>query len=203
MTRTDATAADTFYGLRRAAAMLLSRLFPGLSIAHVSAGRTARLLDRGHRRLVRICTIPRRLIPVLAAVWLTACSTPLEVPEQPGAAPPLDLRAGQARLYFYRPSESLFPAVRPEVIINGRKVGVSVVGEAFYRNAQPGRYEIFLTSDDDDRLTVTLAPGEVHYVRTSIALSWLGPHLSPTSVEAEQGALELQGLVLVEPRLED
>ena len=35
------------------------------------------------------------------------------------------------------------------------------------------------------------------------ALSWLGPHLSPASVAAERGALELQGLILVEPRLEE
>lgn len=146
----------------------------------------------------------RRLIPFLAAGWLAACSMPLEGDDHPvAAAPPPGLRADQARLYFYRPNDSLFPAIRPEVIINGRKVGLSVVGEAFYRDARPGRYVIFLTSDDDDRLDLTLAPGEVHYVRTSIVLSWLGPHLSPTSVEADQGERELQNLVLVEPRLTD
>ena len=144
-----------------------------------------------------------RLIPLLAAAWLTACSLPLEEPRQPRAAPPPDLRADQARLYFYRPNDSLFPAIRPEVIINGRKIGVSVVGEAFYRDAAPGRYRIFLTSDDDDQLTVYLAPGEVHYVKTSIAMGWLGPHLSPTSVVPERGERELESLILVEPRLDD
>ncbi len=203
MTRTDATVADTFYGLRRAAAMPISALISALFSAPISARKTPSAADGMGRSPVRICTMLRRMIPFLAAGWLTACSVPIEVPDQPAAGPPPDLRADQARLYFYRPNESLFPAIRPEVIINGRKVGLSVVGEAFYRDARPGRYEIFLTSDDDDRLTVTLAPGEVHYVRTSIVLSWLGPHLSPTSVEAEQGELELQGLVLVEPRLED
>ena len=84
-----------------------------------------------------------------------------------------------------------------------RVVGVSVAGEAFYRDALPGRYEIFLTSDDEDLLTVTLRPGQTHYVRTSIAMGWLGPRLAPTSVESEQGELEVQSLVLVEPRLED
>lgn len=192
MNRTDATAAVFFYGLRRAAANLFS------------AKQTASSPARGRRSPVPIGTMLRRLIPFLAAGWLAACSVPFEVPDQPLAArPPSDLGADQARLYFYRPNDSLFPAIRPEVIINGRKVGISVVGEAFYRDAQPGRYEIFLTSDDDDRLIVALAPGEVHYVRTSIVLSWLGPHLSPTSVEAEQGELELHGLVLVEPRLGD
>ena len=146
----------------------------------------------------------RRLAPVLAAGWLTACNATLEPPERPVAAPPPPVLGGeQARLYFYRPNNSLFPAIRPEVIINGRKVGVSIVGEAFYRDAQPGRYEIFLTSDDEELLTVTLMPGEIHYVRTSIAMGWLGPHLAPTSVGAEEGELEVQGLILVEPRLDD
>lgn len=146
----------------------------------------------------------RRLIPFLAAGWLAACSGSFDVADHPVlAAPPPDLRAHQARLYFYRPNDSLFPAIRPDVIINGRKVGRSVVGEAFYRDAQPGRYEIFLTSDDEERVTVTLAPGETRYIRTTIVLSWLGPHLSPASVEADQGERELKGLTLVEPRLSD
>jgi len=157
-----------------------------------------------------MCTMPRlasglrRLAPVLAAGWLAACTGTFEPPARPVASPPPPvLAADQARIYFYRPTNSLFPGIRPDVIINGRKVGVSVVGEAFYRDAQPGRYEIFLTSDDEELLSVTLGPGETHYVRTSVAMGWLGPHLAPTSVEPEEGALEVQSVVLVDPRLED
>jgi Protein of unknown function (DUF2846) len=207
MSRTEATAATTFYGLSPAAAMLFSRLFPGLFSAPsvAPAWVAARSCAADRRRLpIRNCKKLYRLIPLLAAVWLTACSSSYGAKDHAvAAAPPPDLRADQARFYFYRPNDSLFPAIQPPVIINGRKVGTSIVGEAFYRDAQPGRYEIFLASDDDDRLTVTLAPGEIHYVRTSITMGWLGPHLSPKSVDADQGEQELQGLALVEPRLED
>lgn len=196
MTRRDATAASTFYGLGTAAATLLS-----LSIATLGPAPFAHLV---RRRPGRGRSGLRRLIPFFAGALLAACSASFEVADHPVAAPPpQDLRADQARLYFYRPNDSLFPAIRPQVVINGRKVGTSVVGEAFYRDAQPGRYVIFLASDDDDRLSVVLQPGEVHYVRTSISLSWLGPHLSPKSVAAEQGERELQSLLLVEPRLQD
>lgn len=201
MSRTDATAASdatTFYGLFRVAAMLFSALFS-------AAGRApAATPGRPSRPAVRICTMRRVALPLLAALTLAACSTDFER-EHPAvaAAPPSDLRANQARLVFYRPNDSLFPAIRPAVIINGRKVGTSVVGEAFYRDAQPGRYVIFLSNDDNDLLTVTLAPGEVQYVRTSLSMSWLGPRLSPESVTAEEGERELQSVVLVEPRLED
>jgi hypothetical protein len=201
MYRTDATAASdatTFYGLCRAAAMLFSALFS-------APGRVATAAaDQASRPPVRICTIRRAALPLFAALSLAACSADFER-EHPAisAAPPSDLRADQARLFFYRPNDSLFPAIRPAVIINGRKVGTSVVGEGFYRDARPGRYVIFLASDDDDRLTFTLAPGEVRYVRTSLSMSWLGPRLSPESVTADQGERELQSVVLVEPRLEN
>lgn len=198
MSRTDATDATTFYGLCRAAAMLFSALLSALGCAAATAA------ERIFRPSVRKCTTLRAALPLLAALGLAACSADFER-EHPAiaAAPPADLRADQARLFFYRPNDSLFPAIRPAVIINGRKVGTSVVGEAFYRDAQPGRYEIFLSSDDDDRLTVTLAPGEVQYVRTSLSMSWLGARLSPESVTADQGERELQSVLLVEPRLEN
>lgn len=196
MSRTDASAATTFYGPGRAAATANSA--PAAAVAAASA------VERVRRARLRIRTRLNALVLLLAAAWLAACSGPLKVEDDPVVAPPPPaLRADQARLYFYRPNDSLFPAIRPPVIINGRKVGTSVVGEAFYRDARPGRYVIFLASDDDDRLTVSLAPGEVHYVRTSISMTWLGPHLSPKSVTTEQGERELQSLVLVEPRLED
>lgn len=198
MTPKDASVAALFYGLRRAAATLFSVSSP----PPVPAGRATSPPTGLHLSPLRKRKNPCRLLPLLLAAWLAACSTPLEVPVQPAAAP-TDPTVDQARLYFYRPDDSLFPAIRPEVIINGRKVGVSVVGEAFYRDARPGRYEIFLTSDDDDRLSVVLRPGEVRYVRTSIALGWLGPQLSPTEVDAGQGARDLENLRLVEPRLED
>ena len=202
MKRSDPTAAAFFYGLCRTAATLFSA--PAGDVGWASAivwraglcFRTCTTLAGGKRF--------GRLVPILAAGWLAACSVPFDPPARPVAAPPPPVvRTDEDRLYFYRPNDSLFPAVRPEVIINGHKVGVSVVGEAFYRDAQPGRYEIFLTSDDEDLLTVTLTQGQTQYVRTSIAMGWLGPRLAPTSVEPELGELEVQSLVLVEPRLDD
>ena len=190
--------ANLFYGLRSRAATLFSQHFSGQRSA-VAIARPPGLRTRTKR-----CPAPAALGAIAAAALLAACNATFEPAAPPVVAAPAPALTGDhARLYFYRPDDSLFPAIRPGVIINGRKVGVSVVGEAFYRDAHPGRYEIFLTSDDDDRLTLYLAPGEVRYVKTSIALGWLGPHLSPTSVESDQGARELQNLVLVEPRLAD
>lgn len=118
---------------------------------------------------------------------------------KPVPKPTMGPVAGQGRLYFYRPDGSLFPAIQPSVIVNGQKVGDSVAGEAFYRDAYPGRYEIFLTSDGNEPITVLLDEGQTQFVRTSIAITWLGPRLSTELVERDQGKQELQDLTLVDP----
>ncbi len=158
--------------------------------------------------------IARACVPLLAAVLLAACNVTAQAPADPymalaPAAAPTFLKpvpkpllppaAGHGRLYFYRPDNSLFPAIRPAVIVNGQKVGDSVAGEAFYRDAFPGRYEIFLTGDDNEPVTVLLDEGQTRYVRTSIAITWLGPRLSAQLVEGEQGQEELSDLMLVDP----
>jgi hypothetical protein len=111
--------------------------------------------------------------------------------------------ADQGRIYFYRPSGLLFPAVEPDVIVNGRKVGVSVQGEAFYRDAYPGDYEIFLTSDRERFLILSVEPGTTKFVRTSVALSLLGSRLTAKLVQETRGRHEVRDLILVDPEITD
>ncbi len=112
-------------------------------------------------------------------------------------------QSGQGRIYFYRPRGSLFPAVEPDVIVNGRKVGVSVQGEAFHRDAYPGDYEIFLTSDRERFLILSIEPGKTKFVRTSVAFSLLGARLTPKLVQEMRGRHEVRDLILVEPEIVD
>ncbi len=140
------------------------------------------------------------VLPVLAA-----CAGETRAPSGPagGMAVLPDPDPDQGRIYFYRPRGSLFPAVEPDVIVNGRKVGVSVQGEAFYRDAYPGDYEIFLTSDRERFLILSIEPGKTQFVRTSVAFSLLGPRLTPKLVRESRGRHEVRDLVLVEPEIVD
>ena len=101
---------------------------------------------------------------------------------------------GQGRIVFYRPRGSLFPALTPDVVVNGRKVGVSVAGDLFLREAHPGRYEVFLSNDRDEALSLTVAAGEVTYVRTSVAFGLTGPRLTPKLVEEDEARREITNL---------
>jgi hypothetical protein len=52
-----------------------------------------------------------------------------------------------ARIFFYRTENPFLIALEPEIVVNGKAVGRAIHGDAFYRDAKPGRYEIFLAGD--------------------------------------------------------
>ena len=136
---------------------------------------------------------------------LAACAGETRAPSRPADSVAVlpEPNPDQGRIYFYRPRGLLFPAVEPDVIVNGRKVGVSVQGEAFYRDAYPGDYEVFLTSDSERFLILSLEAGQARFVRTSLAFSLVGPRLTPKLVKQAQGRQEVRDLVLVEPEIFD
>ena len=90
---------------------------------------------------------------------------------------------GSGRIYFYRTDVPLLVAVEPGIIVNGRKVGEAAFERVFYRDAKPGRYEVFLTSDEDSPVYFTLAPGETRYVKAVIDVGVTGTRLRPELVE--------------------
>ncbi len=136
---------------------------------------------------------------------LAACAGETRAPSRPADSVTVlpDPNPDQGRIYFYRPRGLLFPAVEPDVIVNGRKVGVSVQGEAFFRDAYPGDYEIFLTSDREQFLILSIKPGKTQFVRTTVAFSLLGSRLTPKLVQETRGRREVRDLILVDPDIVD
>ena len=161
------------------------------------------MTGQSHLSPLRLTTLGALLL--CAVALLAACAGEARAPSRPAdrAAVLPAPNAGQGRIYFYRPRGSLFPAVEPDVIVNGRKVGVSVQGEAFYRDAYPGDYEIFLTSDRERFLILSIEPGKTKFVRTSVAFSLLGSRLTPKLVQEMRGRHEVRDLTLVEPEIFD
>ncbi len=165
-------------------------------VAHILSGRS-------HLSPVRLNPLAALLL--CAVALLAACAGETRAPSRPADSVAVLPKPNpdQGRIYFYRPRGLLFSAVEPDVIVNGRKVGVSVQGEAFYRDAYPGDYEIFLTSDREQFLILSIKPGKTQFVRTTVAFSLLGSRLTPKLVQEIRGRHEVRDLTLVEPEIFD
>lgn len=105
-------------------------------------------------------------------------------------APPPDL----ARIYFYRLSAPLLLALAPEVIVNGRSVGSLGMGEVFFRDARPGRYQVFLEDDAAHVVELQLAPGEIGYVRATLRIGFGTTRISAERVGAIAAVAEILAL---------
>ena len=130
----------------------------------------------GASRLVRIASLGLALtVAACAGRGVPPGTLALEQVPEPAA--------GSGRIYFYRTDVPLLVAVEPDIIVNGRKVGAAAFERVFYRDAKPGRYEVFLTSDEDSPVYFDLAAGETRYVKAVIDLSVTGTRLRPELVE--------------------
>ena len=106
--------------------------------------------------------------------------------------------SGLGRIYFYRDEEAFMAAVEPGIIVNGKWVGTARYGEVFFRDALPGRYEVFSTHNDDDVAAFTLAEGEQVYIKTVPRLDGLSTELTAVKVAPDTGAAEIRALELVQ-----
>jgi len=140
-------------------------------------------LQRGFRQFFAAASRPLWAVLLGLAVALAACARS----ESPQATLALEQvpapAAGSGRIYFYRTDVPLLVAVEPDIIVNGRKVGKAAFERVFYRDAKPGRYEVFLTSDEDSPVYFNLAAGETRYVKAVIDVGVTGTRLRPELVE--------------------
>jgi hypothetical protein len=82
---------------------------------------------------------------------------------------------GEARVYFFRDYEPYESLARPWIYLNDQKVGISEPGGVYYRDVTPGTYRIKVDSEGlywNQFKTVTLAAGDVEYVKIESLRSW-------------------------------
>jgi hypothetical protein len=115
-----------------------------------------------------------RLWRAMASVLLVALfGSAAPAPAGAAAAPPLP--AGTARIWIYRDDEPYVTLATPYVRLNGRIVGVSEPGGAFYRDVPPGIYKVTVDSpgrDVNQFVTVALASGQTVYVKVEASRWW-------------------------------
>ena len=87
-----------------------------------------------------------------------------------GGPPP-----GYARIWMYRLDEPYVSLARPYVRFNGRIVGISELGGAFYRDVLPGKYYVTVDSmgrDVNQFAHVTAVAGQQIYIEIQVLRYW-------------------------------
>ncbi len=84
---------------------------------------------------------------------------------------------GQGRIWTFRADLPEFTRQEPFVRINGRIVGVALLGRAYYRDVPPGDYEVSVDSEGVAPYQFAhfaLAPGQTAYVAIDANSWWAG-----------------------------
>jgi hypothetical protein len=122
---------------------------------------------------------------------LSACATSGPTFGQMGAAlAPAPHEMG--RIYFYRTS-LLGAAVQPAVRLNGETVGSAVPNGFFYADRPAGSYQVATETEVEKKLTFTLEPGQVRYVRLNISMGFFVGHVYGELVDDAKGQSEMAG----------
>lgn len=134
-----------------------------------------------------------------AATLLSACQTTRGRAVARLALPLAPPKPGLSRIYFYRKEGTLFRAVEPQVIVNGTSVGISRPGEAFFRDAKPGRYQVFSTAEPNEIVYLEARPERLSFVELDVVFTGLGWQLLPVERSEREAMVVLEGLSLIVP----
>jgi hypothetical protein len=107
---------------------------------------------------------------ILFVAFLGGMQSPPPGPAETAGPPP-----GYGRIWIYRYYEPYVSLATPYVRFNGRIVGVSEPGAAFYREVPPGNYYVTVDSEGRDVyqfVTVAVVPGQQVYVQVQVSKYW-------------------------------
>jgi hypothetical protein len=107
---------------------------------------------------------------ILAMLFLCGLLLPAVAAAIPGSPP-----AGYARIWVYRLDEPYVSLDRPYVRFNGRIVGISELGGAFYRDVAPGEYYVTVDTlgrDVNQFVRIGAAAGQQIYIEIQALREW-------------------------------
>jgi hypothetical protein len=117
--------------------------------------------------LARLCRTGTMVLLLAFLGWVQA--------PQPGLAATAGPPPGYARIWVYRYYEPYVSLATPYVRFNGRIVGVSEPGAAFYRDVPPGEYYVTVDSEGRDVnqfAHIAVVPGQTVYIEVEVSKYW-------------------------------
>lgn len=127
---------------------------------------------------------------VAGGALFTGCASGPKYSAVKATLPPL--AQDQGRIYFYRTTVG-GAAVQPSVKLNGQEIGTAAPEGFFYADRPPGNYTVETTTEVTRRLSLTLDPGAIRYVRLNMAMGFFVGHVWPELIEPAVGEKEMQG----------
>ncbi|WP_417452769.1 DUF2846 domain-containing protein [Kiloniella sp.] len=128
---------------------------------------------------------------------LTACGASKQAKPITGSLPAISPES--ARLYFYRSQVPFLAAIEPDFLVNGKSVGTAKLNQVHYRDAQPGNYEIKISSDIETPVLILLKPGETRYFKAYGTTSVIRSYHAIKEVPEPEALKEIQGQKLLPP----
>ncbi|MDB5985593.1 MAG: putative lipoprotein [Nevskia sp.] len=138
------------------------------------------------------------LLLLVASALVSACATGNTFKDLSRRIPSLPLT--QSRVYFYR-TTTKDAALQPAVSLNGETVGIAKASSFFFVDREPGHYEVLVGGDVEDKLPLTLAAGQTHYVRFDSRIGLLQNYLVPIENNEIDGAAEILNMDYTGPEL--
>lgn len=134
----------------------------------------------------------RRTFGALVFCLLVAgCATGPKLADVQSAIP--QLAPEQARIYFYRSSVA-GAAIQPAILLNGSTVGSARPNGFFFVDVEPGRHEVSVRTEVENRLEVTVGAGDTRYVRLAVGMGLLVARFRAQLVDRAEAQSEMAGL---------
>jgi uncharacterized protein DUF2846 len=125
----------------------------------------------------------------LFALALSACASGVKFTEMNPSTMPQDQDSG--RIFFYR-TTVVGAALRPDIRLNGIKVGDAVAQGFFYVDRPSGNYEVVTSTEVDRKVTFVLEKGQTRFVKFSVSMGFFVGHVYGDLVDSAVGLEEIK-----------
>ena len=131
----------------------------------------------------------RLVLGCMLALSLSACASGIKFTDMKPALSPPTQEVG--RIFFYRPV-TLGAALKPDILVNGHKVGESVAWGFFHIDRPPGTYKVTTSTEVDRTVSFVLDKGQTRYVRFSVSMGFFVGHVYGELVDQATALPELE-----------
>jgi hypothetical protein len=126
----------------------------------------------------------------MLALSLSACASGIKFADMKPALSPPTQEVG--RIFFYRPV-TLGAALKPNILVNGLKVGESVAWGFFHIDRPPGTYQVTTKTEAEYRtVSFVLDKGQTRYIRFSVSMGFFAGHVYGELVDQVTALPELE-----------